>query len=123
VIPGDKDACSITNCKTGSNREAAAEALRECHHIRFDAAMLPAPKRSRPPNTSLYLIENQERIVRIRKSPCVDKIGIVCDVYPAFTLNGLEEDCGRVLIYSGCQCITVIEWNVDRSSRQRAKGF
>ena len=123
MISRDKNSRSIPGCKTGSNREAATEAFGECHHIRLDAAVLPAPKRSRPTNTGLNLIENQERIVRIRKSPSVCKIGIVCDIYPTFPLNGLEEDCCRVFIYSGRKSITVIEWNVDRSSRQRAKGF
>ena len=123
MIARDKDTCSITRRKTGSNWEATTEAFGECHHIRLDAAVLPAPKRSRPAYTRLNLIENQQGIVRIRKSPSVCKIGIVCDIYPTFTLNWLEENCCRVLIYSGCQSITVVEWNVDRPSRQRAKWF
>ena len=119
MIPRDEDTCCITKCKTCSDREATTEAFGECHHIRLDAAMLPAPKRSRPTNTGLYLIENQQGVVRIRKGPCVDKVGIRCHIYATLTLNRLEEDCSRMLIDSGRKSITVIKCNVNKSSRKR----
>ena len=48
-----------------ADRHAAAEPLRQRHHVRLDAVQLVAPQRPEPPDARLDLVEDQQQVVLV----------------------------------------------------------
>ena len=123
MVSGLHSCRHFVRAEHGSDRDAACEAFREGHDIRFDAVILIGEELARTPDAALDFIEDEQCMMLVAERADFLQVAVIRCMDTALALDGLEHDRTGLVAHGFLKLIDIVVVDIGEAARHGAEAL